>query len=510
MKRLLESQLHQSRNDAVAPSHKKTPEQLPRLTAKEQLPRRRVSPLGRRRVIPQESSDPPNQDTHTRIEQGRLPIQGSTKNPSSLAARRDSRQILADDIGLAKSGGSLSDDATACGPKPERAAELSQATEHSQGTMAKSFSAAHKDDPSFVSPQIEQAVADPHGAKSSDTDNQPPNRKECLTGLTFVIGPMSGNMFYQTMELVRQHGGAVHSVTSCADPPRPWYFLHRTVVENSVGVWRMTGKHRTKGIEAEKLEEFVKRKHADHVSERETTVTQPRQAAGDTAASPLNDVTPDRGRIREGVQAGSDPVIVGATHSRSLPAASSTDATSKKKQSAESVRSKDHPVTVGGTPTLDGSASSGKNTTTNEGNGSANVQSNVDQTMVNKAPVVDNSSTFHPSVSGKTTAAADTPDMGDIPATMRATVPTAPAIAALPLSQHVEHVLGKQLEELRVENEYWTKVALKRARRTTERRGAAQDSQDNPQHNNTPFSFATMKPIQRFTDSKAKKQLPSS
>ncbi|TKA75726.1 hypothetical protein B0A55_05917 [Friedmanniomyces simplex] len=72
---------------------------------------------------------------------------------------------------------------------------------------------------------------------------------------------------------------------------------------------------------------------------------------------------------------------------------------------------------------------------------------------------------------------------------------SASPIAALGLSKQVESVLGKYLEELRGDNEYWNRVLLKRARLSLEVRPAAAAAGSAHDKADVPYSFANLKPL---------------
>ena len=69
---------------------------------------------------------------------------------------------------------------------------------------------------------------------------------------------------------------------------------------------------------------------------------------------------------------------------------------------------------------------------------------------------------------------------------------SAVAIDALPLPKRVEKILGKHLQELRDDNEYWTKTQLGRARLSITPASPVLSSSGST----NPFSFRTMKPLQ--------------
>ena len=73
----------------------------------------------------------------------------------------------------------------------------------------------------------------------------------------------------------------------------------------------------------------------------------------------------------------------------------------------------------------------------------------------------------------------------------------------LPLASRVEKVLGKYLEELREDNEYWTSIAMKRARLTKENEESSAPLDATDLQPEEPTSFADLQPIKLLPHQKA-------
>lgn len=73
----------------------------------------------------------------------------------------------------------------------------------------------------------------------------------------------------------------------------------------------------------------------------------------------------------------------------------------------------------------------------------------------------------------------------------------------LPLANQVEKVLGKYLEELREDNEYWTSVSMKRARLAKEEERNSKFSDASALQTEEPTSFADLRPIKLLPQTKS-------
>ncbi|KAK5110295.1 hypothetical protein LTR62_006148 [Meristemomyces frigidus] len=78
-----------------------------------------------------------------------------------------------------------------------------------------------------------------------------------------------------------------------------------------------------------------------------------------------------------------------------------------------------------------------------------------------------------------------------------------PPVTALGLSERVEHVLGKYLEEARGDNEYWSRVQLRRARTSANNVSLAERGVQS----SVPYSFVKMKPLVAQSMGKASKSM---
>ncbi|KAK0252662.1 hypothetical protein LTS09_012335 [Friedmanniomyces endolithicus] len=92
-------------------------------------------------------------------------------------------------------------------------------------------------------------------------------------------------------------------------------------------------------------------------------------------------------------------------------------------------------------------------------------------------------------------------DLAELDSPSRPTQSSEPPIAALGLSKQVESVLGKYVEELRADSEYWNRLLLRRSRLSLASRPAeaaasesANEKCDKP-YSGKPYSFANLKPL---------------
>jgi len=95
----------------------------------------------------------------------------------------------------------------------------------------------------------------------------------------------------------------------------------------------------------------------------------------------------------------------------------------------------------------------------------------------------------------------DEQDLAGLDTPSRPTQSSRPPIAALGLSKQVESALGKYLEELRGDSEYWNRLLLRRSRLSLASRSAEAVASEHA-HENTnkpysgkPYSFAKLKPL---------------